>query len=272
MDTALLKNYISNNKIEKAFEILINSTSHDPDLHNDVLALLARYNNVQRKVMLSIIDYREESQIINQINVALLEIIKLIEKSNIITVLTNQRKVFISYNHHDKDTAVMLKEKLESVNIKVIIDNENMSAGADIKKFIEESICEAQTTLSIISKKSLLSSWVAMESVNTFYYKKINDNKKFIACYLEDDFLQRKFTGYALKSIEKEIKKIQMLITSRFQKSQSIRDLENELNRMMELRNNIDEIVRQLRESLCIDIRQEKLELNLHKIVQAIQL
>ena len=76
----------------------------------------------------------------------------------------------------------------------------------------------------------------------------------------------------ALDHIDGEIKQIQALITSRMEKNRSIRDLQNELTRITELRNNMDEIVRRLRESLCIDIRDEKLENNFSKITGTINL
>ena len=83
-------------------------------------------------------------------------------------------------------------------------------------------------------------------------------------------FFKRNFTDDALDHIEGEIKEIQNLITARMEKNRSIRDLQNELTRMTELRNNIDEIIRRLRESLCIDIRNGALDTNFNKILQAI--
>jgi hypothetical protein len=101
--------------------------------------------------------------------------------------------------------------------------------------------------------------------------EKTNAAKKFIVCYLDDDFFRRDFTDKALDSIEEEIKEIQALIGYRMKKNRPIRDLQNDLDRMTNLRNNLDEIIRRLRESLCIDIRPEHFENNFNKIVQAIE-
>jgi hypothetical protein len=109
-----------------------------------------------------------------------------------------------------------------------------------------------------------------MESINTFYHEKTDAKKKFIACFITDDFLKRDFTDLALDHVDGEIKEIQGLITARMEKNRSIRDLQNELSRMTELRNNMDEIIRRLRESLCIDIRDEKLQSNFTKITEAV--
>lgn len=151
-----------------------------------------------------------------------------------------------------------------------MIDSEKMQAGEDIKEFIEKCVRDTGTTISLISKNSLLSAWVAMESINTFYHEKTDTKKKFIACFITDDFFNRNFTDDALDHIEGEIKEIQGLITTRMEKNRSIRDVQNELTRMTELRNSIDEIIRRLRESLCIDIRGENLANNFQKILQSI--
>jgi hypothetical protein len=282
-EIALIRRLMAENKIDKAFEMLIKSTSADQDLNNQVLTLSAKWKDVRTKENIGIIDNRDAALIHNQINYALVKILSELEKSHANSdnsstavatqtpVPANQKKVFISYNHQDAETANKIKEKLRALHIHVSIDSESMQAGEDIRMFIEESVRTTGTTLSIVSRNSLLSSWVAMESVNTFYHEKTDAAKKFIVCYVDDDFFRRNFTDDALDSIEAEIKEIQTLITSRMAKNRSIRDLQNELARMTDLRNNIDEIVRRLRESLCIDIRPENFEKNFNKIRQAVQ-
>lgn len=276
--------------MDKAFEALYNSTLSDPELNDQIVTLSAKFRDVSKRERLGMIDSRDSGLMHNQIIFALVEIVSEMEKRNTqvekrntqaaalktaapaaIPVAAGQKKVFISYNHHDAETANKLKEKLRAHQIQVIIDTEKMTAGEDISKFIEASVRDTDTTLSLVSRKSLLSSWVAMESVNTFYHAKTHSAKKFIVCYLDDDFFRRDFTDKALDSIDEEIKEIQALISSRMEKNRSIRDLQNELARMTDLRNNLDEIIRRLRESLCIDIRPEHLENNFAKIVQAIE-
>ena len=268
--------------MDKAFEALYNSTLSDPELNDQIVTLSAKFRDVSKRERLGMIDSRDSGLMHNQIIFALVEIVSEMEKRNTqaaalktaapaaIPAPTDQKKVFISYNHHDAHTANKLKEKLRAHHIQVIIDTEKMTAGEDISNFIDASVQDTDTTLSLVSRRSLISSWVAMESVNTFYHAKINAAKKFIVCYLDDDFFRRDFTDKALDSIEEEIKEIQALISSRMEKNRSIRDLQNELARMTDLRNNIDEIIRRLRESLCIDIRPEHFETSFAKIVQAI--
>jgi TIR domain/Effector-associated domain 11 len=275
-DIDKLRKFIGENKTDRVLQILKDEIAVYPNLQNQVITLSAKFADMRRKENTGLLDDSEAIKFNTQINFSLLEMMNEIEQQNTneqttpIIRNTIQKTVFISYNHHDSETANKLKEKLSAQNIQVVIDSERMQAGEDIKEFIEKSVRETETTISLVSATSLLSAWVAMESINTFYHEKTNAQKKFIACFITDDFFKRDFTDRALDYIDGEIKEIQNLVTARMEKNRSIRDLQNELTRFTELRNNMDEIVRRLRESLCIDIRDEKLESNFNKIINTV--
>lgn len=179
-------------------------------------------------------------------------------------------RVFISYNHNDAEIANKLKEALRNNDIEVLIDSERMNAGEDIKEFIEGCVRESDVTLSVVSRKSLMSAWVAMESVNTFYHEKTSD-KRFIACFIDAGFFKRSFTDEVLDHIDTEIDDINQTIAKRLQRNRGIADLQNELKRYRDIEHNIDEIIRRLRESLCIDIIGDNFDKNLPKIISSIK-
>ncbi len=282
-ETDKLRKLVAENKTDRALLALKEDMAAYPDMQNQLLTISAKFADICRKENTGLLDDSDVMRFKAQVNFSVLEMINQIEQQNATNRVNKpqaqaladeqtlkEKTVFISYNHHDIEIANKLKERLTAINIRVVIDSEQMQAGEDIKEFIEKSVRETATTISLVSATSLLSAWVAMESINTFYHEKTKTDKKFIACFITDDFFKRDFTDRALDHIEVEIKEIQALITARMEKNRSIRDLQNELTRMTELRNNMDEIVRRLRESLCIDIRDEKLESNFSKITTAI--
>lgn len=286
-DIDKLRRLIAENKMDRVLTRLKEEIVAYPDLQNQLFTISAKFTDIRKKENIGLIDETEAMKFHAQISFSVLELLNEIENTNTnaaptavtadmsvaaqpVKAVEHAKSVFISYNHHDMETANKLKEKLTAQNINVIIDSESMQAGEDIKEFIEKCVRETGTTISLISKNSLLSAWVAMESINTFYHEKTDTKKKFIGCFITDNFFKRNFTDEALDHIDGEIKEIQGLVTSRMKKNRSIRDLQNELTRMTELRNNMDEIIRRLRESLCIDIREGNMETNFQKIVQAI--
>ena len=180
-------------------------------------------------------------------------------------------KVFISYNHNDSKVALKIRDALEKENIEVIIDQEDMMAGTEIKNFIERSIGESTVTVSLVSNKSLKSAWVALETIDTFFLARYQKNKRFIGCYLDDDFFQPDYTLKTIGEIEAQIKTNQNLIPEYQQKMIDTRDLNNENTRLLALRSNLDGIVGRLRDSLCLDVREETFNQSMQKLIQAIQ-
>lgn len=180
-------------------------------------------------------------------------------------------KVFISYNHQDFETANNIKYALENKKIDVIIDKVDMKPGSDIKEFIEKSVLESNIIISIVSNASLKSAWVAMETINTFNKGGFYKNKKLIACYLDDDFFQLDYTLKTINVIDDQIKINQELIAKYHKKMMDTRDLNNQNTRLLALRNNLDEIIRKLRESLCLDVREGNFENSIKQLIKSIK-
>ncbi len=267
-----LRELIAANKIQAAIQLFTKLDLVSSELKDQLGTLSAKFIDVQKKDSLGLISSNQAVVIRTQVTYALLNLVTGFESGSVTPGTSPGKKtVFISYNHSDVDNANRLKEMLEKNNISVTIDSEKAQAGDDIKKFIENCIRDTQTTISIVSKKSLLSAWVAMETINTFYLEKTDSCKKFIACYIEDDFFNRQFTDEALDHIDAELKEIETLRINRAEKGRDTWDINEEYTRLKDLKNNLDRIIGRLRASLCIDIRNEKLEMNFGKILEKIR-
>lgn len=186
-------------------------------------------------------------------------------------VQVNENQVFISYNHNDSEVALKIKTALEIENFDVVIDRDNMIAGGEIKEFIMNSIQQSAVTISLVSNKSLKSAWVAMETINSFMQVDVLNNKRLISCYLDEEFFQNDFTLNSIKEIDNKIKSNQDIIAESHEKMIDTRDLNTQNTRLLSLRNNLDEIVRRLRDSLCLDLREPTFNENIKKLVYSIQ-
>lgn len=179
--------------------------------------------------------------------------------------------VFISYNHDDKNTAIEINRALLNKKIKTILDTKNMTGGDDIGTFIRESIQMSGITLLIVSEKSLLSGWVATETVNTFFLEMYENSKSFIACYLDNSFLDPEFPNKALKIINEKLDVINNYLEERNRLGSDSRDLNDQKTRLFLLKNNLDKIIQRLQNSMCIDVGNRKFDENFSAIVNAIE-
>lgn len=181
------------------------------------------------------------------------------------------KKVFISYNHEDSQVAEKLKSALEKKGLLVTIDNVDMRAGASIQNFIESSVRDSDVTLSIVSNRSLLSAWVALESITAFYNEKLRSDKRFIACYIDGDFFQTDYRLNATEQIDAKIDEIEKLIPKYAEKKLDTSDLNSQKSRLFKLRNDLGDILLKLKDSLTLDIREPAFERSLARIIQTIE-
>lgn len=267
---------IREDKLEKAIEEL-SSIIKDEDLANDLIKYQADLAKNKKDSRRGLITSEEENKTRTRVRYAILEMLKecppespviFMEEGSVRLVAPT---VFISYNHADGEVADRLRAALEKNDIVVRIDKAVMEAGANIQAFIESSIRDTDVTLSIVSNRSLLSAWVALESLNTFYHEKFMGNKKFIACYIDDDFFRTDFRLNATKQIDIKIQEIDNLIPEYIAQKIDMNDLNGQKSRLYKLRNDLGDILIRLRESLCVDIREEKFDENVTKIVRAIK-
>lgn len=186
------------------------------------------------------------------------------------TADSEEKIVFISYNHKDEVPVQLLKNKLETSKIKVILDTTTMKAGTDIEEFIGESIRTAQATISVISNNSLLSGWVAIETVNVLNLGKLFKDKKYIACCLDEDFTKDNFIPDATKKMDERLKEIAGLIDERNNNNQDSRDLNDEKSRIIFLRGNLDGIISKLGHAPYLNIAGDFLEKNIQQIISSI--
>ena len=279
--TERIRQLVAADKVEKAIEELLTVVrGKNGELTNDLIGYQAELTKNKNASRRALITAEEENRTRSRVRYAVLEMLREIEADdgslpadpvggNIVSV--SAPTVFISYNHGDSEVADKLKSALEKADIVVRIDKAVMDAGANIQEFIENSIRDTGITLSLVSNHSLLSAWVALESIDTFYQEKFTGKKKFIACYVDDDFFRSDFRLTATKQINEKITEIDKLIPEYVAQWIDTNDLNSQKTRLFKLRNNLGDILLRLRESLCIDIREDKFDENVGKIISAIK-
>lgn len=278
-----IKQLIAADKLDRAIEELISQVGgRSKELTNQLIQFQASLAKNKKDFRRGLISAEQENQTLVRVRFAVLEMLEEIEKISNIQgegsscgphdgpVKLALPTVFISYNHDDSEVAGKLKQALEDKGVVVRFDQTAMQAGANIQEFIENSIRDTDVTLSVVSNRSLLSAWVALESINTFFLEKFESGKKFIACYLDTDFFRNDFRLSATRQIDEKIKEIDELIPEYIAGKIDTNDLNSQKSRLYKLRNNLGDILLRLRDSLCLDLRGEKFEESVKKIVNEI--
>jgi len=270
MDPNTLRKLIADARTERAVDELFQFATDKglDELRDAVNLLAAKYKKGKKSSMMGIITNAEWMQIEAQVGYALLQ---LAEELPTTKKDVRPKTVFISYNHADAEMARKLKAAFESAGIAVIIDEEAMAAGADIRGFIEDCILKSDVTFSIVSKNSLLSGWVAIETINTFYLSKFDQSKSFIAGFLDTCFMDDDFPLTAAEFLDGQIRELDTKIDKYRNANLNFTNLMVKRTRLFDLRNNLSTIVERLNTSLTMDLRDSNWTTSITKITQTIK-
>ncbi len=178
--------------------------------------------------------------------------------------------VFISYSQKDKKVAAKVRATLEANGISVTIDSESMAAGGNIREFIDRAVRDTQVTLSIVSKNSLSSDWVALETMESFGAEKFVKGKRFIACYIDREVFKDTFLGNTVNSIQIQINALNQEISKLGELVDPV-PLQTKKSRKIKLRDNLPHILDRLNNDLTLDIRKAAYETSMQRIIKEIK-
>jgi hypothetical protein len=260
-----VRELIARDKISEALDLLATRAGAG-EAANEITLHRSRLSRLDREHRRGTITDQQWAASLAQLVSALLGLLGELEDGATTASRPGPRSVFISYSSRDRSVADRVVRFLAGREIKVQVDNQAMAPGEDIGLFIRRSIRDTDVTLSIVSEHSLRSDWVAMESVYTFYSEAQGERKKFIACYLDERFLNVDFRLVATIEIDKRIAEIDALIPEYIASKIDTVDLNERKSRLFTLRNHLGDILGRLRGSLCLDIRDEQFAASMERL------
>lgn len=256
---------ISFGETQKALELL---ASAQP---KDAVLLQSQFANGQKQYNIGILDYSEWQKVQTKINMRLLQLLDSpADEVPSDSPAQNGRRVFISYNWDDQETALAVKEALEAAQCVVTIDTENVQAGESIQSFIENSIKNNHFIVSIVSKNSLASGWVGRESTMALFAQILTD-ARFIPVALDHAFNDDEFYLETLESINQNIIKYQELAAKATQLGAGGRTMQDKLNRFTDLRANFDNIIQQIRSVNTVSIAGDAFSKGMSRVIARVQ-
>jgi hypothetical protein len=269
-----IQQLISNGETEEALNLLT-------QYNKDAILLQARYRTTKKQYTFNQISYDEWQMVQSQINFAILEMADELEDES---SSPNDSKptqaepakpapgpgVFISYNHRDKDTASRIKEFLETNGVAVKIDQEDMAVGQNIKEFILDQIKNNHSVLSLVSKNSLRSGWVGLESDLAMYSQLLND-KSFIPVMIDSGLFDGDFYFEIIQEIDAKIKDLDGKIDKARSLNIGYKQFENERSRLHDQRNKLDDIIDYFQNVLVEDISADKFETGMNRVLKVLK-
>jgi hypothetical protein len=188
-----------------------------------------------------------------------------------VSVRPKPRGVFLSYYHKDAGVASKLHQYLKDQGISVLIDSETMKPGERIQDFIAQSIEKSEVVVSLVSSGSLSSAWVASETIQSLHRNNWARQGRFIACYLDEAFFAPECRLKLTQQIDERLRRIEELLPDYAARHMDTVDLNEEKNRLYDLRNNLGLILATLKDTLCLDVRDERFDESAKRLIAAIR-
>ncbi len=178
--------------------------------------------------------------------------------------------IFLSYNHVDGVEAHALRRDLSAAGIDVRMDASHMNPGDDIAEFVRESIKRTEATVCLISERSLLSGWVAVETMTALRDKALWEQRRFIGCYLDDSFLDEEFRLRATETIDERLARLD----EQLRKRQAVRidsdDIDDDKSRLHRLRKDLGDILKHLKTTLCLDVSEPSRKTSVQRLCDSL--
>jgi hypothetical protein len=237
------------------------------DLRDEVLALRAELTRVNREHRRRQISHNDYSAARTRLSFTLLEILDMAKKE---AATNSPVTVFLSYNHSDSSVAQALKNGLETHGLSILIDSESIDPGDNIRAFIGKSIRNSDATICLVSEASLMSGWVALETVLALADVEVNERRRFIACYLDESFLAAGFQSTATASIDAKVSELDALRLKHIELGTLAPSLDEERERLLDLRHNLGRIIQRLRGSVSLDVRPEAIDASIEGLAASL--
>lgn len=97
----------------------------------------------------------------------------------------DNRKIFISYSHKDKETVIPFIEKLTSIGLSIWIDQVEIDFGENLTEIIQDAMKNCEMALLFLSQHTKNALYQKHE-LTTIFNDVINNTKKFIPIKLDD--------------------------------------------------------------------------------------
>jgi len=179
--------------------------------------------------------------------------------------------VFLSYNHGDAAAALRLGQELERLGVSVLVDIAAMPPGQRIRDFIRDSIRSTRATLWLVSEHSLSSGWVGVEVTTSLNDVELWAERAFIACYLDEAFLDSNFRLKATQKIDLRLRELEELDRQYAAAVLDTNDINAEKTRLHGLRASLGGLLDYLRSARCLDLRPDRFAESVERLVRTLR-
>ena len=174
--------------------------------------------------------------------------------------------VFISHSTRDKTLVRAFKEHLDGP-LEVVMDERDLNPAQNIWKFCTESVKQTDATIVVVSRDSLSSPWVVLEAVEALRSRP----DRLIACAIDGSFADADVRADITDHIDAKRHELDDTIKKHLDKDLGLEDLVDARQLLLNMRHNLGDLLKQLRDTFTLGLSQDSLARVAGKVVSHVK-
>jgi hypothetical protein len=265
------KAWIADGRVEEVLNELVKIT-------DDALVVKSSYVSAKRRYNLGTLDQRDWTLAQNTAAQSALYLINRYAPEGGVAAPTEKpiiaekpvskakASVFLSYNHGDSAVADRIQALLEAQGFDVKRDKDDMAIGEDIQVFIDRMLRAKGFVLSVISKNSLSSGWVGIES-NLAKYAEFFGVSRFIPVMIDRSLFEDNLVFEILDKLDPQIQAAETYIARCKKAGIEYEQFEAKRKRLVTHRSQISGLIHRLQSARVEDVSEGKFEEGMKRVV-----
>jgi hypothetical protein len=200
--------------------------------------------------------------------------IKYLQLVQIMTQTDNSPKkdVFISYSTKDQAAKNYIKAVFDEAEITYFLDEVSLELGEDIERSLEENLNRTNFTVLLVSKNSLFSTWVSLESIHRLRQQEYRKTITFLPVLVDLEVMDWEFPIEMINHYKNKHDELEALREKAKKAGLPTKVYNDEIERIDVIIPQVGEIVQKIKNGLSANFADEnRKEADLAKLIRTIK-
>jgi hypothetical protein len=183
-----------------------------------------------------------------------------------------QKDVFISYSTKDQTAKNYIKEVFDEAGITYFLDEVSLELGEDIERSLEENLNRTNFTVLLVSKNSLFSTWVSLESIHRLRQQEYSKTTTFLPVLVDLEVMDLEFPIEMINHYKNKHDELEALREKAKKAGLPTKVYNDEIERIDVIIPQVGEIVQKIKNGLSANFADEnRKEADLAKLIRTIK-
>ncbi|MCU0444274.1 MAG: TIR domain-containing protein [Microscillaceae bacterium] len=183
-----------------------------------------------------------------------------------------KKDVFISYSTKDQTAKNYIKEVFDEAGITYFLDEVSLELGEDIERSLEENLNRTNFTVLLVSKNSLFSTWVSLESIHRLRQQEYSKTTTFLPVLVDLEVMDLEFPIEMINHYKNKHEELEAIREKAKKAGLPTKVYNDEIERIDVIIPQVGEIVQKIKNGLSANFADEnRKEADLAKLIRTIK-